>query len=99
MGARPAHPAGPSPITPVLRRHAPGYSADHRHPEECENMNCLFYDLIAQRAASLARIAEMRRFVLASSGDDRVLWEAMLAQYVAAMPSLDAQIAYAMGHA
>jgi len=53
----------------------------------------LYYDLIAQRAASLARIEDMQKKIEASEGFTRRCWEGMLSQYRAAMPNLDKQIA------
>jgi hypothetical protein len=58
-------------------------------------MNTLYFDLIAQRAASVARIADMTRKVANAEGDERALWQGMLRQYTDAMPNLDKQIEYA----
>jgi hypothetical protein len=55
----------------------------------------LYYDLVAQRAASVARIADMRHKVSATTGSVRECWAGMLRQYIDAMPALDAQIEYA----
>lgn len=51
-------------------------------------------DLIAQRAASLARIEELKEMVNGSAGFERSIWEGMLAQYERSISSLDSQIAY-----
>ncbi len=53
----------------------------------------LYYDLIAQQAASLARIEDMRKKIETGEGFERHCWEGMLRQYLAAMPHLDKQIA------
>lgn len=58
-------------------------------------MSNAYFDLVAQRAASVARIADMTRRIPNCTGDERALWESMLASYIKAMPNLDAQIARA----
>lgn len=56
-------------------------------------MKTLLFDLIAQRAAAQARIAEMtKKAANEASAFDRMLWAGMLRQYIDGMPSLDAQI-------
>lgn len=55
-------------------------------------MNTLYFDLIAQRAASVARIADMTHKVANTDGAERTLWQSMLRQYIDAMPHLDQQI-------
>lgn len=58
-------------------------------------MNTLYFDLIAQRAASVARITDMTHKVANTEGSERAIWQGMLRQYIDAMPSLDKQIEYA----
>ena len=53
----------------------------------------LYYDLIAQRAASLACIEDMEKKIETCEGFERRCWEGMLSQYRTAMPHLDKQIA------
>lgn len=65
------------------------------HASSGDAMNtALHFDLTAQRAASMARMEDMRLRIAESTGDDRTLWESMLRQYEQAMPHLDAQISY-----
>ena len=55
-------------------------------------MKTLYLDLIAQRAASAAAIADMTRKAANAEGHERDTWNGMLRQYIDAMPNLDGQI-------
>lgn len=52
-----------------------------------------YFDLVAQRAASLARIEDMKRDIETATGIEFETLRGMLAQYEKAMPGIDAQIA------
>lgn len=55
--------------------------------------SAIYFDLVAQRAASLARIDSMKEEIKTASGIELVMLQGMLAQYEKAMPGIDAQIA------
>jgi hypothetical protein len=60
-------------------------------------MSTLYYDLIAQRAAAVARIADMTHKASAGGADGK-LWESMLRMYIDGLPTIDKQIEYARAY-